>query len=74
MQDRRGRTRWQVHRLFSAEYGSPSVPIYSGGLGILSGDHLKSASDRPALIGVGLLYQQGYFRRFSAPTAGSETL
>jgi glycogen phosphorylase len=50
---------------FSAEYGiNESFPNYSGGLGILSGDHLKSASDLGLpLIGVGLLYQQGYFRQ-----------
>ncbi|HEY9624781.1 MAG TPA: alpha-glucan family phosphorylase, partial [Crinalium sp.] len=41
-----------------------SLPIYSGGLGILAGDHLKSASDLGVpLIGVGLLYRQGYFRQ-----------
>ncbi len=51
---------------FSAEYGlTECLPIYSGGLGILSGDHLKSASDCDMpLIGVGLLYQHGYFRQF----------
>src|ERR1700704_1300029 len=51
---------------FSAEYGlTECLPIYSGGLGILSGDHLKSASDlNLPLVGVGLLYQQGYFRQF----------
>ena len=51
---------------FSAEYGlTECLPIYSGGLGILSGDHLKSASDCDIpLIGVGLLYQEGYFRQF----------
>src|SRR6202163_4287943 len=51
---------------FSAEYGlTECMPIYSGGLGILSGDHLKSASDlNLPLVGVGLLYQQGYFRQF----------
>jgi glycogen phosphorylase len=50
---------------FSAEYGlTECLPIYSGGLGILSGDHLKSSSDlNLPLIGVGLLYQQGYFRQ-----------
>ncbi len=50
---------------FSTEYGiNESFPNYSGGLGILSGDHLKSASDLGLnLIGVGLLYQQGYFRQ-----------
>src|SRR6266576_5793146 len=51
---------------FSAEYGlTECLPIYSGGLGVLSGDHLKSCSDQDyPLIGVGLLYQQGYFRQF----------
>ncbi len=48
---------------FSAEFGlHESLPIYSGGLGILAGDHLKSASDLGIpLIGIGLLYHQGYF-------------
>jgi glycogen phosphorylase len=48
---------------FSAEFGlHESLPIYSGGLGILAGDHLKSASDLDIpLIGIGLLYNQGYF-------------
>ena len=48
---------------FSAEFGlHESLPIYSGGLGILAGDHLKSASDMGIpLMGIGLLYQQGYF-------------
>lgn len=51
---------------FSMEYGlSESVPIYSGGLGILSGDHLKSASNLSfPLIGMGLLYQKGYFKQY----------
>ncbi len=51
---------------FSMEYGlDVSLPIYSGGLGVLSGDHLKSASDLGLpLVGVGLLYQQGYFRQY----------
>ena len=51
---------------FSAEFGiTECVPNYSGGLGILSGDHLKSASDLGLpLVGVGLLYQQGYFRQY----------
>lgn len=54
---------------FSAEYGmTECLPIYSGGLGILSGDHLKSCSDQDyPLIGLGLLYQQGYFRQFLNP-------
>ena len=48
---------------FSAEYGlDETVAIYSGGLGVLSGDHLKSASDLGIpLIGIGLLYKSGYF-------------
>jgi len=48
---------------FSAEFGlHESLPIYSGGLGVLAGDHIKSASDLGIpLIGVGLFYGQGYF-------------
>ncbi|MCU0411468.1 MAG: alpha-glucan family phosphorylase [Bacteroidetes bacterium] len=51
---------------FSAEFGlTECLQTYSGGLGILSGDHLKAASDLGVpLIGVGLLYQQGYFRQY----------
>jgi starch phosphorylase len=51
---------------FSAEFGlTDCIPNYSGGLGILAGDHLKSASDLGLpMIGVGLLYQQGYFRQY----------
>src|SRR6516162_8213553 len=54
---------------FSAEYGlTECLPVYSGGLGILSGDHLKSCSDQDyPLIGLGLLYQQGYFRQVLNP-------
>lgn len=50
---------------FSAEYGlDQTIPIYSGGLGILSGDHLKSASDLGIpLVAVGLLYKNGYFHQ-----------
>jgi len=50
---------------FSAEYGlDRTIPIYSGGLGILSGDHLKSASDLGIpLVAVGLLYKNGYFHQ-----------
>lgn len=50
---------------FSAEYGLDEIlPIYSGGLGILSGDHLKSASDLGIpLVAVGLLYKNGYFNQ-----------
>jgi starch phosphorylase len=48
---------------FSAEFGlHESIPIYSGGLGVLAGDHIKSASDLDIpLVGVGLFYGQGYF-------------
>lgn len=48
---------------FSAEYGlHESLPIYSGGLGVLSGDHLKSASDLGIdFVGIGLFYRNGYF-------------
>jgi len=51
---------------FSAEFGlTECLSIFAGGLGILAGDHLKSASDLGApLVGVGLLYQQGYFRQY----------
>ena len=51
---------------FSAEFGlTECLPIYSGGLGILAGDHLKSASDLGVpLIGVGLLYTEGYFTQY----------
>ncbi|MFS9599251.1 glycogen/starch/alpha-glucan phosphorylase, partial [Klebsiella variicola] len=50
---------------FSPEFGITAVlPQYSGGLGILAGDHLKSASDLGVpIIGVGLLYQAGYFKQ-----------
>ena len=50
---------------FCAEYGAHhSLPIYSGGLGILAGDHLKSASDANVpLVAVGLFYRYGYFRQ-----------
>ena len=50
---------------FSAEFGiHESVPVYSGGLGVLAGDHIKSASDLDIpLVGIGLFYGQGYFRQ-----------
>lgn len=50
---------------FSAEFGlTECLSIFAGGLGILAGDHLKSASDLGVpMVGVGLLYQQGYFRQ-----------
>jgi len=51
---------------FSAEFGiTECVPIFAGGLGVLAGDHLKAASDLGLpLVGVGLLYQEGYFRQY----------
>jgi starch phosphorylase len=51
---------------FSAEFGiHESLPIYSGGLGVLAGDHLKSASEIGLpLVGVGLLYREGYFQQY----------
>ncbi|MDP8224735.1 MAG: alpha-glucan family phosphorylase [Candidatus Lernaella stagnicola] len=51
---------------FSMEFGlSESLPVYSGGLGVLAGDTLKSASDLGLpLVAVGLAYQQGYFRQY----------
>ena len=51
---------------FSAEFGTcEALPIYSGGLGLLAGDHLKAASDLGLpLVGVSLLYRQGYFRQY----------
>ncbi len=51
---------------FSMEFGlHESLPLYSGGLGVLSGDHLKSSSDLGIpLIGIGILYSQGYFRQY----------
>ncbi len=50
---------------FSMEFGlSEALPIYAGGLGILAGDYLKAASDLGVpVVGVGLLYQEGYFRQ-----------
>jgi starch phosphorylase len=56
---------------FSLEYGiAMCLPIYSGGLGVLAGDHLKSSSDlNIPLVGVGLLYREGYFRQYMTPDA-----
>jgi len=63
--------RWQSDQpfqiaYFSAEFGiNEGLPIYSGGLGVLAGDHLKSASDLGVpLVGIGLAYHQGYFRQY----------
>lgn len=59
----------ECYAYFSAEFGLVDcLPIYSGGLGVLAGDHLKSASDLGLpLVGVGLLYQQGYFAQYLNP-------
>lgn len=64
--DKYGRQKVGTVAYFSAEFGlHESLPIYSGGLGILAGDHLKSASDTGIpLVGVGLLYRQGYFHQY----------
>ena len=58
--------RKNVVAYFSMEYGlDVSLPIYSGGLGVLAGDHLKTSSDLGLpLVAVGLLYRQGYFRQY----------
>ena len=60
---------------FSAEYGlDETLPIYSGGLGILSGDHLKSASDLGIpLVAVGLLYKNGYFHQIIDRNGSQQT-
>jgi starch phosphorylase len=57
---------------FSAEFGlTEHLPVYAGGLGVLAGDHLKSASDlRLPLVGVGLFYKHGYFRQSLLPGDG----
>lgn len=56
----------QTIAYFCAEFGlTESLPIYSGGLGILAGDHIKTASELGLpLVAVGLIYQQGYFRQY----------
>jgi starch phosphorylase len=73
VRERERRTWWQRREeddrflvaYFSCEFGlDESLPIYSGGLGVLSGDHLKSASDLGVpLVAVGLFYRNGYFRQ-----------
>jgi starch phosphorylase len=62
----RGQKQKECYAYFSAEFGLVDcLPVYSGGLGVLAGDHLKSASDLGLpLVGVGLLYQQGYFAQY----------
>jgi len=59
---------------FSAEFGlHRSLPIYSGGLGVLAGDHAKEASDLGLpLLGIGFLYSQGYFRQRMPPHGWQE--
>ena len=61
---------------FSAEFGlHESLPIYSGGLGILSGDHCKAASDLGLpFVGVGFLYPQGYFTQYISDDGTQEAL
>jgi starch phosphorylase len=71
-----GANHWALHHAgalgarpvayFSAEFGiHQSLPIYSGGLGVLAGDHLKSMSDLGVpVVGVGLLYHEGYVHQF----------
>src|SRR6476620_9994084 len=64
--DRRGEDEGFGVAYFSTEFGlDESLPIYSGGLGVLAGDHLKSASDLGVpLVAVGLFYREGYFRQY----------
>ncbi|MGH9215387.1 MAG: alpha-glucan family phosphorylase, partial [Acidimicrobiales bacterium] len=61
----RGKSPLELVAYFSPEFGiAEAVPQYSGGLGVLAGDHLKSSSDLGVpLVGVGLLYRHGYFRQ-----------
>ena len=63
--DEQGRPDGFLVAYFSAEFGvDESLPLYSGGLGVLAGDHLKSASELGVpLVGVGLFYREGYFRQ-----------
>jgi starch phosphorylase len=65
-QETYGRESTSRFAYFSAEFGiHESIPIYSGGLGLLAGDHLKAASDLGIpLTGVGLMYREGYFRQY----------
>jgi len=64
-QSHRSETKIGTVAYFSPEFGvSEALPTYSGGLGVLAGDHLKAASDLGLpLVGIGLLYRQGYFRQ-----------
>ena len=69
LRDREPADRSKLIAYFSMEYGLVDcMPIYSGGLGLLSGDHLKACSDESIpLIGVGLLYQKGYLQQSLNP-------
>ncbi len=64
-QNERAQTPLRLAAYFSMEFGlSEALPIYSGGLGVLAGDLLKASSDLGVpVVGVGLLYQEGYFRQ-----------
>lgn len=66
---------WNI-AYFSMEFGiTECLPIYSGGLGILSGDHIKSASDLGLpIIGIGLCYQKGYLKQFLTPDGMQQEL
>ncbi len=66
----------QMIAYFSAEFGlHESLPIYSGGLGVLAGDHAKEASDLGLpFVGVGFLYPQGYFRQRLDPSGWQEAI
>ncbi len=61
---------------FSAEFGiHESLPVYSGGLGVLAGDHLKSASDLGVpLVAIGLFYDQGYFSQWVDDTGWQQAI
>ena len=61
---------------FCAEFGlHEALPIYAGGLGVLAGDHLKSASDLGIpLVGVGLLYRHGYYRQELGPAGATRAI
>jgi len=61
----KGESQLDLVAYFSPEFGiSEAVPQYSGGLGVLAGDHLKASSDLGVpLVGIGLLYAEGYFRQ-----------
>ena len=71
---RHGDARLQAIAYFSMEFGlTEALPLYSGGLGILAGDYLKTAGDLGLPVyGIGLLYQQGYFRQ-SIDAAGKQS-